>query len=142
MARLIIYDYNKLGVFETPCFRMLLYYDYDYDFNFDYDYYYDSLLAPPMPGQPFGSQQPTSQPNFSGPPMSSAGPQIIGSGPPGTMMQRGMPGSMPSGMPGGVPNSMQGSMAGPPGPSSGPINSPMQQPARKIDPDQMPSPVS
>eukprot|EP00794_Sanderia_malayensis_P007299 gene7299-8115_t len=78
--------------------------------------------APPMPGQSYGSQQP----GFSGPQMGSAGPSMSGPGPQG--MQRGGPGQMPP-------------MSGSGMPGAGPISSPMQQPAKKIDPDQMPSPV-
>ena len=53
-------------------------------------------------------------------------------GMPGHMNQEGL--SVSGGMPGrpGMP----------PGPGSGPISSPMQQPPKRIDPDQMPNPVS
>ncbi len=76
-----------------------------------------------MPGQPPVSSQPSYQQNMAGPQMNAAG----------SGMGRQMPGSMPP-MSGGMPGQMAG-------PGSGPINNPMQQAPKKIDPDQMPSPV-
>ena len=60
------------------------------------------------------------------------------------MQFNSMPGQMPNQVgppgPGGMPSGPR--MQLPPGPGSGPISAPMQQPQKRIDPDQMPNPVS
>jgi hypothetical protein len=96
-------------------------------------------MMPPPPGSQPGSQN-MMPPNITSPIQSSAYSQNYPGGPAG-YTQSGPPltppGNLPHGytQPGGFP-------AAPRAPTpSGPMSGPSQQP-RKLDPDQMPSPVS